>query len=253
MDREKNLAAGTGTVPSPGRGRLLSLDAFRGMTIATMILVNTPGSWSHVYPPLRHATWHGWTPTDLVFPFFLFIVGVAMSFSFSKHLSEGMSPKDLYLKVVRRTAIIFGLGLFLAGYPFNIPFATPEPGSSFQLSDIVRRFETIRIMGVLPRIALCYLFAGVTVIAVGKRGRAAVTVGLLAGYWLVMLLVPVPGYGKGDLTLEGNLVRYLDLALLGAPHMYTVGGIPFDPEGLLSTVPAIATTLMGVFVGDFIR
>lgn len=238
---------------APKHGRLLSLDAFRGMTIATMILVNTPGSWSYVYPPLRHAQWHGWTPTDLVFPFFLFIVGVAMSFSFSKHLSTGMSTQDLILKVIRRTLIIFGLGVFLNGYPFNIPFTLQELKTSFQFMDILKRFETIRVLGVLQRISLCYLLAGVTVIAFERKGRAGVTIGLLAGYWIVMYAVPVPGYGVGDITLEGNLARYIDLVVLGANHMYKVGGIPFDPEGLLSTLPAAATTLIGVFIGDYLR
>ncbi|MFQ6615593.1 MAG: acyltransferase family protein [Fidelibacterota bacterium] len=237
----------------PAYGRLLSLDAFRGMTIATMILVNTPGSWSHVYGPLRHAPWHGWTPTDLVFPFFLFIVGVAMSFSFSRHLSQGMPVKDLRVKLVRRALIIFGLGIFLAGYPFNIPFNGQELKTSFHMVDILKRFETIRVMGVLQRIAVCYLLAGFTVTATGRRGRLMTTIGLLAGYWLLMVLVPVPGFGRGDLSLEGNLARYIDLALLRANHMYSLGGVPFDPEGLLSTLPATATTLLGVFVGDYLR
>lgn len=223
------------------------------MTIALMILVNTPGSWAHVYPPLRHASWHGWTPTDLVFPFFLFIIGVAMSFSFTKHLLAGMSLKGLHLKILRRSLIIFGLGIFMAAYPFNIPFSIQELSSSFHFIDVLKRFETIRIIGVLQRIALCYLVASLVVVNLGRRGHILVTSGLLLGYWLVMVLVPVPEYGRGDLTLEGNLARYIDLAVLGSNHMYSVGGLPFDPEGLLSTLPAIATTLLGVFVGDYLR
>ncbi|MEE9167665.1 MAG: DUF5009 domain-containing protein [Candidatus Neomarinimicrobiota bacterium] len=242
------------TTPAPEHRRLLSLDAFRGMTIATMILVNTPGSWAYVYAPLRHAKWHGWTPTDLVFPFFLFIVGVAMSFSFSKHLAVGVSVRDLHMKVLQRALIIFGLGIFMAAYPFNIPFTIQELTTSFHFIDILNRFETIRIVGVLQRIAICYLAASLVILNLGRRGRVLVTLGLLLGYWLVMVLVPVPEYGRGVLTMEGNLGRYIDLAVLGRNHMYSVGGgLPFDPEGLLSTLPAIATTLLGVFVGDYLR
>lgn len=233
--------------------RILSLDAFRGLTIASMILVNTPGSWTYVYAPLRHATWHGWTPTDLIFPFFLFIVGVAMSLSFSKHMAMGMSSKELHLKIIRRSLIIFGLGLFMAAYPFNIPFSPSELTGSFHLSDILRRFENIRIPGVLQRIALCYLVASIVMINLRKRGQIAVTAGLLVVYWMVMKLIPAPGYARGDLSLEGNLARYLDIALLTPQHLYRVNNIPFDPEGLLSTLPAIATTLLGLFVGDVLR
>jgi len=210
--------------------RLSSLDAFRGLTIAGMILVNNPGSWKHVYAPLRHAEWHGWTPTDLVFPFFLFIVGISISLSFSKRLEQGIEKNELYLKVLKRTVILFGLGILLALFPhFN--------------------FLTIRIPGVLQRIALCYLFSSLLFLKIGIKGRCMASFFFLAVYWLVMKLVPVPGYGPGVLACEGNLCAYIDSHLLGG-HLYKPG---FDPEGILSTLPAIATTLLGTLTGDWLR
>ncbi len=210
--------------------RLSSLDVFRGMTIAGMTLVNNPGSWDYVFPPLRHAEWHGWTPTDLVFPFFLFIVGVAISLSFSRKIEKGIEKPGLYLKIVRRSIMLFALGILLALIPrFN--------------------FSTLRIPGVLQRIALCYLFASLLFINTRVRERAMTTFFLLAGYWLIMKLVPVPGYGAGVLSYEGNLCSYLDTKLL-AGHIYKP---TFDPEGILSTLPAIATTLLGALTGDWLR
>jgi predicted acyltransferase len=210
--------------------RLSSLDVFRGITIAGMTLVNNPGSWDYVYPPLRHAEWHGWTPTDLVFPFFLFIVGVAISLSFSRKIEKGIEKPGLYLKIVRRSMILFAVGILLA--------LIPRFG-----------FSTLRIPGVLQRIALCYLFSSLLFINVGVKGRAIITLLILASYWLVMKLVPVPGYGAGVLSLEGNLCGYIDTKLL-AGHLYKSA---FDPEGLLSTLPAISTTLLGALTGDWLR
>jgi predicted acyltransferase len=210
--------------------RLSSLDAFRGLTIAGMVLVNNPGSWKHVYAPLRHAEWHGWTPTDLVFPFFLFIVGVSISLSFSKRMEQGIAKNELYLKILKRTVILFGLGIVLALFPhFN--------------------FLTIRIPGVLQRIALCYLFSSFLFLKTGIKGRCMAAFSFLAIYWLMMKLVPVPGYGPGILTYEGNLCAYIDSHLL-AGHLYKPD---FDPEGILSTLPAIATTLLGTLTGDWLR
>ncbi len=211
-------------------GRLSSLDAFRGITIAGMILVNNPGSWNHVYAPLRHAEWHGWTFTDLVFPFFLFIVGISISFSFSKRMDHGIAKNELYLKILKRTVILFGLGILLGIFPhFN--------------------FVIIRIPGVLQRIALCYLFSSFLFLKIGIKGRCMASFSFLALYWLMMKLIPVPGYGPGILTYEGNLCAYIDSHLLGG-HLYKPG---FDPEGILSTLPAIATTLLGTLTGDWLR
>ncbi|MBX5495748.1 MAG: DUF1624 domain-containing protein, partial [Bryobacteraceae bacterium] len=169
-------------IPSP---RLTSLDAFRGATIAAMLLVNNAGDWNHVYPPLLHAKWHGWTPTDLVFPFFLWIVGVSMTFSFARRMARGDGRRAILLHVLRRSALIFAVGLFLNAFP------------AFD-------FEHLRIPGVLQRIALCYLAAGAIVLYTDIKGQIGAAIALLAGYWALMTLVPVPGYGAGVLEPEGN-------------------------------------------------
>jgi len=217
---------GTGTTGA----RLASLDAFRGITIAGMILVNNPGSWSHVYAPLLHAEWHGWTPTDLIFPFFLFIVGVAMAFSLVPRLERGEGRGGLLRKVIRRSLILIGLGLLLAAYP------------RFDLANI-------RFPGVLQRIGLVYFFASLAVMRTGPRGQAATALVLLLAYWALMTLVPVPGFGPGDLGPDGNLAAYVDRAVFGS-HIWRD---TWDPEGLLSTLPAVATTLLGVLTGGLLR
>jgi predicted acyltransferase len=204
---------------------------FRGITIAGMILVNNPGTWRAVYPPLAHADWHGWTPTDLIFPFFLFIVGAAIPLGLGRRLARGEGRRDVVRKIVLRALVIFGLGLVLAGFP------------RFELADI-------RIMGVLQRIALCYLAASAVFLAVSWRAQVLVAGALLLGYWGLMTLVPVPGFGAGDLGKEGNLAAYVDRAVLGR-HIWRAGRV-YDPEGLLSTLPAIATTLLGVLAGQWI-
>ena len=215
-------------------GRLISLDVFRGITIAGMILVNNPGTWSKVYPPLLHAPWNGWTPTDFVFPFFLFIVGVAMSLSFSKRIERGNSKSQLYVKIISRTLIIFAIGFFLNLFPFF-------------------NFKEVRIPGVLQRIALCYFFASVIIVEFNKKWQIGWAVFLLGIYWIMVKLVPVPGYGAGVLEPKGSLCWYIDSNLL-AGHTWKGAPAPgFDPEGILSTLPAIVTVLFGVFAGDWIR
>ncbi len=211
-------------------GRLRSLDAFRGLTIAGMILVNNPGSWSHIYAPLRHAEWHGWTPTDLIFPFFLLIVGVAIPFSFQKRLHRGDSRGRLLGHIVIRSVILFALGLLMAAYP------------RFDLGNL-------RIMGVLQRIGLVYLLAASSYLYFGRVGRAWMVAGLLVGYWVLLTFVPVPGYGVGDLSPEGNLGAYLDRMILGDRLWRGT----WDPEGLLSTLPAVATTVLGIFTGEWLH
>lgn len=210
--------------------RLVSLDIFRGMTIAGMILVNNPGTWGHIYAPLRHADWHGWTPTDLVFSFFLFIVGVSMVFSFTSRQKKGDPRSVLFAHVARRSSIIFALGLFLNGFPF------------FELA-------TLRIPGVLQRIAVCYLFAALIVLTTGRRGLIVAICALLVAYWAMMTFIPVPGYGVGRLDAVGNLAAYLDRWLMSG-HLWKPA---WDPEGMLSTLPAIATTLLGALAGQWLR
>jgi len=214
--------------------RLISLDAFRGITIASMILVNNAGNWSAVYPPLEHAKWHGWTLTDLIFPFFLFIVGVAIVFAFSKRIDTGQSKKKLYLKILKRTLILFGLGLLLNAFPF------------FHLS-------TWRIPGVLQRIAITYAIASIIVLNTNIKWQAYIAAGLLIIYWIIMKLVPVPGYGAGVLEPQGNLCGFIDGILLkGHTWMYAPAK-GFDPEGLLSTIPAISSVLFGVLTGHWLK
>jgi predicted acyltransferase len=221
--------------------RLQSLDAFRGATIAGMILVNNPGSWSSIYPQLAHARWNGWTFTDWIFPFFLWIVGVAMTLSFQKRTERGEGRGTLMAHVIRRAAIIFGLGLVLSGFPFGFFF------------DHHFALETWRIPGVLQRIAVCYLAAGAILLFSGIRAQIWWTVGLLTVYWAALVLIPVPGYGAGVLEPMGNLCWYVDSHLLAG---HTWGGAPapgFDPEGILSTLGAIATTLFGILTGHWLR
>jgi predicted acyltransferase len=212
--------------------RLLSLDVFRGMTVAGMVLVNNPGSWAAIYWPLEHAPWNGWTPTDLIFPFFVFIVGVSIAFAFAKRIETSQSQRDLYFKIARRTLIIFGLGLLLAAIPY------------FPLS-------TLRIPGVLQRIAVCYFFASIIFLKTRWRSQVVIVISLCVVYWFLMTRINVPGYGVGDLGMEGNLAAFIDRKILG-PHIWKAGRV-YDPEGILSTIPAIATALIGVLTGSWLR
>jgi predicted acyltransferase len=224
---------------SPAYGtpqRLLSLDAFRGITIAGMLLVNNPGSWSNIYPPLAHAPWHGWTPTDLIFPFFLFIVGVSMTLSLSKMSERGASQNQLLIKTVKRAALIFIVGLALHSFPW-----------------IGYDFGNIRIPGVLQRIAIAYLGASVVYLFVRSPQMRVLTVAiLLFGYWALQTLVPVPGGLTGVLQPGMDLGAYIDRAVFGEAHLWK-SAKTWDPEGLLSTLPAIGTVLLGAFVGDWLR
>jgi predicted acyltransferase len=210
--------------------RLGSLDAFRGLTVAGMLLVNNPGSWSYVYPPLEHAEWNGWTPTDLIFPFFIFSVGISLSLSLARRREAGAERRALLTRILQRSLVIILIGVLLNGFP------------KYDLA-------TIRIPGVLQRIGLVYLVAA-TVWVVCSRWMAAVIAAVcLLGYWGLMTAVQVPGYGAGHLEPVGNLAQYLDSRLL-AGHMWKA---EWDPEGLLSTVPAIATCLLGALAGEWIR
>jgi predicted acyltransferase len=226
-------APGVAAAPA---GRLLSLDLFRGATIAAMILVNNPGDEAVAYWPLVHAEWNGWTPTDLIFPFFLFIVGVSMAFSFSSRVARGASRTQLLKHVLKRGVILFVLGMFLNGFP-----------NHYQLS-------SWRVYGVLQRIALCYVAAAILALWTGRRGQTIAIVSCLVGYWVMMRFVPVPGFGvpTHDVPLldpDRNLVAWLDRKLLMG-HLYEVTR---DPEGVLSTIPAVATTLLGLLTGQWLR
>jgi len=209
--------------------RLMSLDVFRGMTVVFMIIVNTPGTWSHVYAPLRHASWHGCTPTDLVFPSFLFISGVAMWYSLRKFNFEFSGPA--LFRIIRRVALIFAVGLFLNIFP-----------------RFIRDYDTLRIMGVLQRIALAWGLGAVLVLLLKKNYIWIATAVILVGYWALMYFLG----GSDPYSLEGNFARTVDLAVIGENHLYKGFGIPFDPEGLLSTLPATATVLLGFMAGGLI-
>jgi len=208
-------------------GRIRSLDAFRGAAVAAMILVNNPGSWGAIYPPLRHAEWHGWTPTDLIFPFFLFIVGVSLVVSFTRREQGGASRRDLARKAILRGALIVLVGLLLSGFPRY---------------DLVH----LRIPGVLQRIGVVYALTALIFLGFGPKARRWIAAALLAGYWVAMTFLPVPGGMAGDLSAAGNLGAWLDRLLLGG-HLWTP---EFDPEGVLSTIPAVATCLIGSFAGE---
>lgn len=232
---------------------MISLDVFRGLTVGLMILVNNPGSWSHIYAPLRHAHWHGWSPTDLVFPFFLFIVGVAMALSFSKRIEAGADISALKKKVWSRGAIIIAFGLFLNGFPFNIPL-NAQMAADFEFLDIFRRFQTLRLVGVLQRIGLAYLIGGLIVLHFQKTRDRIMAAGVLILIYELFMRVPlIEGWGAGSFGLEDNFIRYIDILILGEAHIYGGTGIPFDPEGLLSTLPAAVTLLSGFWLGEYLR
>jgi predicted acyltransferase len=216
--------------------RLRSLDVFRGATIAGMILVNTPGDWGSTYAPLLHAPWHGWTPTDLVFPFFLFAVGVAIPLALARRMDEsGGDLGPLHRQIIRRTLILLALGLLLSWFPL-----------------VGRDWSTIRIPGVLQRIAVVYLCASLAYLHLRPRARWLLSGGLLAAYWLALEWVPVPGHGAGELGPEGNLAAWVDSLVLGE-HTWRHAPGPGDPEGILSTVPAVVSALAGVFTGEWLR
>jgi len=228
-------------IPMSEPSRLISLDAFRGATVAGMLLVNNPGSWSAVYPPLLHAPWHGWTFTDLIFPCFLWIVGVSMTLSFARRAEQGVQRKSLWNHVWIRSMILFALGLMLNAFPFGL------------VSTHLFSLETLRIPGVLQRIAVCYLVASAILLQTNWVGQVKWIIGLLLGYWVMLVWIPVPGHGMGVLEPVGNVPGWLDSVLL-AGHTWSGAPAPgFDPEGILSTIPAVATTLLGCLGGQLLR
>lgn len=215
------------------KGRMISLDAFRGITIAMMILVNNPGDPGNVYSLLSHAAWNGWTIADTVFPAFLFIVGVSIVFSLDKQIEKKVSTPALMARILKRTVILFALGIFV---------------------NILPRFDlsTLRIPGVLQRISVCYFFVCLIVLKSGLRGRILWLIGLLASYWLMMRFIPVPGIGAGVLEPGKNFAAWVDSHLLKG-YMWSYYGGKWDPEGIVSTIPAIATTLFGVLTAQWLK
>ena len=224
----------------PLKERYLALDVLRGLTIALMVVVNTPGSWSHMYAPFMHADWHGFTITDLIFPTFLFVVGNAMSFSMKK--LESMGQQVFLKKVFKRTLLIFLIGWLLNAFPF----VNYNPESGYSMIN----WSEVRLLGVLQRIALCYMLAALILYYLGKRGALIYSAATLLGYWLVMYL-----FGNADdpYSLTGNAALKLDLWLIGAKNLYMGEGIPFDPEGILSTFPSVVNVIAGFLVGKFIQ
>lgn len=265
--------------------RLLSLDVFRGMTVAGMVLVNNPGTWSAVYAPLKHAEWHGWTPTDFIFPFFLFIVGIAIPIALGKRIAEGVNG-EVYWKIFKRAGLIFLLGLIQMGFPFfdlsktEMPLVVKIIGLASLIAIAVlfmtdkfreakyvtiglivvlagfylinqgfpsESFAKLRIPGVLQRIAVSYLFAALIFLWTNWKQQALIAAILLLFYWVLML------YGaNGDLSIEGNFSGYIDRLVIGENHIWKANKF-YDPEGLLSTIPAIATTLIGVLTGTWLK
>jgi predicted acyltransferase len=270
--------------------RLVSLDAFRGITIAGMVLVNNPGTWSAIYGPLKHAEWHGITPTDYVFPFFLFIVGVAIPIALQKRIDEGMT-RGVYVKILSRSAAIFATGLAISALPLFVIGETTVPWPLKWLSALsiiaalyflfVRKFKIafaliglwavilggaylagytvmpynfagMRIPGVLQRIAVCYLIASIVFLHTSWRMQAAIGVALLLVYWLLMTAVPVPDCEAATINDKAcNLAAWLDRTILTEAHIWRAGKV-YDPEGILSTIPAIVTTLSGVLTGSWL-
>lgn len=220
--------------------RFYPLDIFRGATVALMILVNNPGSWSYVYPPLDHAKWHGCTPTDLVFPFFLFAVGNSIAFVMPRLLQQGNAC--FWKKTIRRTVLIFAAGLFLSWFPFV------KYNAEGQL--IAKTWDNIRIPGVLQRIAVCYFFASVIIYYLKPAKVFISGIILLLLYWALCMLWGAPG---DPYSLKGWFGTVVDLRLLGENHMYHGEGIAFDPEGIASTLPAIVQVLFGFLAGDYIK
>jgi predicted acyltransferase len=225
---------------------LVSLDVYRGLTIAAMILVTDPGTYSAIYWPLRHAEWTGWAPTDMIFPSFLFISGVAMTFSFAARAARGETSRKIAVHLVWRALLLIVIGLVLNGLPL------------FHL-------HTLRIPGILQRIALCYLGGGLLSLACGSKTlRAWVSIlagailAILAGYWAAVKLIAVPGFGAGRLDSLGNLPAYIDRSVFGINHLWAYGltpgyGVTYDPEGILSTLPALTLLLAGILVGEWLR
>ena len=246
---------------SAKRERLVSLDVFRGITIAAMLLVNNPGTWSAIYPPLEHAPWNGWTPTDLIFPWFLFIVGITTHISITARRERGDDDTALVKQILRRGGLIFLLGFLMSLFPF-FQWGTIDGMANPSILDrIVVRWEHVRILGVLQRIGLVYVAAGLLSLRTTLKQQVVIVAALLYGYWFAMTLIPVsgtfsgvPGTYIGAVLLNTpseTLAAHLDRAILGLNHIWS-GSVTYDPEGPFSTIPAIGTAMLGIFAGRWI-
>jgi predicted acyltransferase len=212
--------------------RLISIDFLRGLTVAGMILVNNPGSWEYIYPPFRHAQWNGCTPADFVFPFFIFIVGLSVNFSLSPLKNSGANQSKVLVKIFKRSLILFLLGIFISAFPY------------FQ-------WEELRIPGVLQRIAIVFLFSALLFLKTSRQFQIAATAVILVSYWIIMSFIPVPGVGAANLEAATNMGAWLDRLLLDG-HLWQYSKT-WDPEGILSTLPAIASGMLGVLTADWLK
>ncbi len=219
----------------PLSARLVGLDAFRGITVAAMVLVNNPGDWNARYAALGQADWNGWGLTEVIAPAFLWIVGVAAAFSIGRRRARGETERSIAGRILRRAVLLLLIGLGLSAIPRVLPLLDAES------------LHTLRVPGTLQRIAVCYLVAAFALLRIGTRGRVLLATALIAGYWALMLLVPVPGQGAGVIGREGNLAQYIDHLVLGSHAKWS------DPLGLLSTLPAIGTTLLGTAAGTMLQ
>ncbi|HEY5060317.1 MAG TPA: hypothetical protein VII52_02225, partial [Gemmatimonadaceae bacterium] len=252
---------GMAPVAKSPRERLISLDVFRGLTIAGMLLVNDPGSWGSIYPPLEHAAWNGWTPTDLIFPFFLFIAGVTTHLSLTARRSHGATESDIRRQIIRRGLLIFLLGFLVNGFPFftwSAIAGVPDP--SF-LHRVVDRLYHWRIMGVLQRIGLAYFVAALLTQGRTVKQQVATIAVLLYGYWFAMTVLPVPDSGITGQIVLGDASRtmaawwdrlLLDWSRFGLGNHTWVNSVTWDPEGIFSTIPAICTAMLGNLAGQWL-
>jgi predicted acyltransferase len=250
--------------PQPSRAareRLVSLDVFRGLTVAGMLLVNNPGTWDSIYPPLEHAAWHGWTPTDLIFPFFLFIAGITTHISLASRRARGDDDAAIRRQIIRRGLLIFLFGFLLNGFPFFTWGTVDHLAQPTFLHRFLDRLADWRIMGVLQRIGVAYACAALLANGKTVKRQVVTIVALLYGYWFAMTLLPVPGGSSMGYLVLGNqganLAAWTDRLLLdwtrfGLGNHIWAGGIVFDPEGLFSTIPAVATCMLGILAGRWI-
>jgi len=246
-------------LPRRARERLLSLDVFRGLTVAGMLLVNNPGTWDAIYPPFEHAPWHGWTPTDLIFPFFLFIVGITTHLSLTERRLRGDDDVMLMRQIVRRAALIYLFGFAMALFPFFTWNAIRGLPDASMLDRIVDRLQHVRIMGVLARIAVAYLVGALLAFRAPTKRVIVTLVVILYAYWVALVLLPVPGTGAvtgipivGEIDVPAlTLQGWLDRLVFGRNHIWG-GSVTYDPEGILSSLGAIGSVLCGVLAGRWI-